>query len=146
LTDGGESTTGWVMPSSTKDKIRNKAKGRKSSQETKDKISKASSGENNGMYGKNHTQDTIDKLRCLPKEYAKGWKRGNANKGSLLRLDPRTLEILEIYSEPSSVKGFRIQGATEAAKVLGLYRGFIWKWELLSYDFRQISSTIQFRL
>lgn len=47
----------------TKNKIREKAIGRKASKETKDKMSNNRSGMKNAFYGKKHKNETIDLIR-----------------------------------------------------------------------------------
>lgn len=47
----------------TKEKLRLASTGRKYSEDTKRKLSEINSGEGNGFYGKNHTEETIKKMR-----------------------------------------------------------------------------------
>lgn len=60
-------------------KISNSCKGRKLSKSTKEKISKAVSGKNNGFYGKHHTQQSIDKMKSNLPDYS---GKNNPNYGN----------------------------------------------------------------
>lgn len=51
-------TTGKLLSDETKDKIRQKAIGRKASDKTREKMSESKSGELNPMYGRNHTAES----------------------------------------------------------------------------------------
>ena len=87
MTDGGDGVSGLVMPESARAKQSEKAKGNKRwlgrvhSEETRAKIgksragkqhseeskllfSKQRSGSGNAMYGKSHTQETIEKIKA----------------------------------------------------------------------------------
>tara|TARA_R110002153_G_C13183293_1_gene485312 strand:- start:67 stop:732 length:666 start_codon:yes stop_codon:yes gene_type:complete len=60
--DGTFSTVGMTMTDATKKKISDANKGRKSSDEYREKMSKATAGTKNGMYGKTHSEETRKKI------------------------------------------------------------------------------------
>lgn len=82
-TNGGEGSVGFVMSEETKRKISKSTKGKKRTEEfknkmkiihtgrkkrphteeTKRKMSQSRSGQNNPMYGKNHNEETKEKIR-----------------------------------------------------------------------------------
>ena len=57
------STIGKKLSEETKEKIRTKAIGRKVSDEARKKMSEARCGNNNGMYGKHHSEESIQKIK-----------------------------------------------------------------------------------
>lgn len=63
LTNGGEPPTGYVFTREVRDKMSLKQKGRKHSDETKKKISKAHKGENSYMFGRTMSIDQREKIR-----------------------------------------------------------------------------------
>ena len=68
LTAGGEGHLGIKMTDVTKNKIRLKALGRKASESTKLIFSKMRKGKGNGMYGKNHTDNSKFKIGSTRKQ------------------------------------------------------------------------------
>lgn len=62
LTNGGEGHSGFKHSLIAREKIRQKALGRKASQATKDLMSKQRSGHKNGMFGKCHSKTSRKKI------------------------------------------------------------------------------------
>lgn len=62
LTAGGEGHTGHKHSLETKEKLRQKAIGRKAAQSTKDLMSEHRTGSNNSMFGKSHTETSKKKM------------------------------------------------------------------------------------
>lgn len=106
-----------------------KSKGRKLTQEHKDKISKATSGENNPFYGKTHTSQVTEKLR--ENSIGRKWKEETKQKLS------KTLKSRPDITNPRKckVKNVEYSSLAEAAKMLGIgksllrYRLDFAKWE-----------------
>lgn len=96
-----------------------KSKGRKLTQEHKDKISKATSGENNPFYGKTHTSQVTERL----KENSTGrrWKEETKQKLS------KTLKSRPDITNPRKckVKNVEYSSLTEAAKTLGIGKSLL---------------------
>ena len=61
LTDGGDGVFGYKPSAETVKRIADKKRGTKASKETKTKMSKAHSGENNHFFGKQHTEEAKQK-------------------------------------------------------------------------------------
>jgi hypothetical protein len=59
---GNQYTKGRKLSEEHKKRISEKSKGRKVTDEVKKKISKKNSGDKNGMYGKKHTKDSLQKI------------------------------------------------------------------------------------
>lgn len=116
LTNGGEGQSGWIpdcthrkrMSESTKgekngmykkehteetkEKIRNKATGRKHKEDSKLKMSENRSGEKNGFFGKSHSEETLERIS----ENRKGKYTGADNKSSkkFLFISPESEEFV----------------------------------------------------
>ena len=63
ITSGGEGISGYLHTEKTREKISKKALGRKMSEETKQKIRLAISGEKNPMFGNTHSEETKQKIK-----------------------------------------------------------------------------------
>lgn len=79
MTDGGEGVKNMIISQVTRDKISKSNKGKKKSEETKKKLSNAQKqlrlegkgnppppamkGENNPMFGKTHTKESVEKIK-----------------------------------------------------------------------------------
>jgi group I intron endonuclease len=104
------SSLGFKFSKESKDKMSKKALGRKPSLETRQKWSLSRKGSNNGMYGKNHTEETIQKMRdnrrntegennhFYGKTHSEETKRkiGDANRGKKLRTILTRDQVIEI--------------------------------------------------
>jgi group I intron endonuclease len=82
LTLGGEGVLGNKHTETTKEKISKVHKGKKISKEQKEFLSKKNSGEGNHMYGKNHSQESKQKIReaNLGNKYRLGTKHSEETK------------------------------------------------------------------
>ena len=91
LTDGGEGMSGWVPSEETKRKISKASKGelnpmfgKTRSEETKRKISKANKGKLNYMFGKTHSEESRRKIGEASKLY---WQNKKILKENILPFD-----------------------------------------------------------
>lgn len=69
LTDGGDNVSNKLHSIETRQKISNALKGRKLTEEQKNKIKKAISGKNNPFYGKKWTEEHRNKIKESKKNY-----------------------------------------------------------------------------
>lgn len=82
-----EGAGGYIVSEETKEKIRNWHTGRKSTEETKKKLSEQRKGENNNFYGKHHTEEAKKKI-------------SEAKKGK--KVSEKTLKALREYGGKKS--------------------------------------------
>jgi len=68
---------GIPRPDDVKEKIRQAHLGTHPSEETRQKLSKANSGELNGFYGKHHSQESLNKMREIQKLHVRRGKNSN---------------------------------------------------------------------
>jgi hypothetical protein len=111
------------MSEGQKEKLRIINTGKTISEETKHKISLASSGENNGFYGKHHSEETKIKLSLIDKSY---------KKKSVSQLKKKTGEIIKIW--PSIKEAVLSLGKTKSSNVTlvcqGKKKSYLgYKWE-----------------
>lgn len=111
FTDGGEGASGRKLTKKTKDKIRNKALGRKATESTKEKMRINNSGTGNPMYGKkgaflgkNHTQESIDKMKFkkpdLGKKISSFYKENSKNRVNISgKLKKDNITIIQASEE-----------------------------------------------
>ena len=109
LTDAGKEGKSRVVSEEAKRKMRESGKLKVFSEEHRKHISESNSGENNGMYGKTHTPETIEKLRItgsLPGEknpmYGKGYKLKREKNGRFLEINYST--VIDLYFEKLTIK------------------------------------------
>ena len=91
--EGGEKLPNYKQPETTRQALLKRNKGNKYSlgmkmpQSAKNKISKKNSGRNNGMYGRKHTKEELQKMSTnLKNDYNKRYNKiANANKSEKRR-------------------------------------------------------------
>ena len=96
LTDGGEGASGAIRSNKHKQILREIKLGKSRSDETIEKIkinTPRLTGEKNGMYGKKHSQGTLDKIRqkATGKKYS---SETNAKKGNSLDKNGRAKSVM----------------------------------------------------
>ena len=100
------------------------------SDETRELMSRNRKGENNGFYGKSHSEETINKLRDI----AKSRDMSKFNR-KVIQMDKDTKEIIKIWDSISdaaeSLTNDRAQGTRISKVCNGVYKstmGFYWKY------------------
>lgn len=147
--NGKFNTFGMKMSSDTKDKISKANKGKRPSDETREKIRESTSGDKNGMYGKKHSEETRKKIaekaklrspdseETRKKKARHGKDNGMYGKGYLISGENHFLygknhteESKEkMRNHPSNkavvIEGIKYNSVSEAARILNLSRYII---------------------
>ena len=129
------------MTDETKQKIKeNRNTSYMQTEEYKKNMSKAVSGEKNGMYGKHHTEES----KKLMSEHSKGKTSGSKNgmygkskdqalNGKKVYMYDKNYNLVKIFNAKTAVLDFlKMKGHTgldRAIKEKSLYKGFYWSVE-----------------
>lgn len=121
-------------------------RGRKLSQETRDKISQSNAGENNGMHGvtpwnkgRKHRPETIEK--CRRNAFRSSHRRGKKHSAETRQLISQKVQGIHKGAKSPSFKGY-ILAYTVEGKYVGRYEGLLDAEMNLGVNFRLISRVL----
>lgn len=127
------------MTEETKEKIRqNRDTSYMQTKEYKENMSKAVSGENNGMYGKHHTEESKYLMSIHSKGKTAGEKNGmyghsgdKALNGKKIAMYDENMNLIRVFNAKTAVLNFLgLKGHTSLDKAIKnqtLYKGYHWK-------------------